>query len=89
MVTSLIKTRLSVQTSVEVGMEGRRMTAVVVGCSGVEVGDESGAGDGVGELPPSQAVKEEHTYPTSMIRKQMATDLGKNSRVSIYVLERH
>jgi hypothetical protein len=54
MVTSLIKTRLSVQLDVEVGAASRIVVGVVFDCSRVEVGDESGTGNGVGENPPLQ-----------------------------------
>jgi hypothetical protein len=55
-VTSLIKARLSVQTAVGVGAKGRMVVWEGVINSRVDVGEGSGAGNGIGELLPLQAV---------------------------------
>jgi hypothetical protein len=86
MVTSSIKARLSVQTGVEVDTSGWIMGAVAVGCTGVEVGEANRASVGVEVLFPLQAARHNSKHPTSMILKQMDTDLGEKRRVSICFL---
>jgi hypothetical protein len=76
MVTSLIKTRLFVQMGVGVGAIGRMVVGIAVGRKRFDVGDESGAGNGVGENPPLQAVMTSPTKTTLIKHKQMDTEPG-------------